>query len=171
MRNFDIPVLAHLLLTLLLLLQELAFARDVAAILAVTSFLKALTVSRAMTRPPMAAWIAILKSWRADLSLRNGPSESPSVRMPVISESGGCNKRVVAEPRVFYEVSPLYDLNYTSELAAQILDPATSVQCCAPTICMYFKLTDDVGHYIAVKNTIIRDSNSRISKIFYLTLL
>jgi len=58
LRDLHPPELAHLLLAFLLLLQQLPFARRVAAVaFGVTSFLNALTVSRAMILPPIAAWI------------------------------------------------------------------------------------------------------------------
>ncbi|HUL06703.1 MAG TPA: hypothetical protein VLV76_10245, partial [Candidatus Acidoferrum sp.] len=44
---------------------------------AVTSLRRAETVSRAITRPPMAAWMAILKSWRGMRSLSRAQSWRP----------------------------------------------------------------------------------------------
>ena len=58
LRNVDLAELPHLFLAFLLLVQQLAFARGVAAVaLGGDVLAEARTVSRAMILPPMAAWI------------------------------------------------------------------------------------------------------------------
>ena len=60
----------HLLLAFLLLLEQLALAGDVAAVaLGSTSLRLAFTVSRAMTLPPIAAWIGTSNICRGISSL------------------------------------------------------------------------------------------------------
>src|ERR1700730_12014790 len=61
--NIHLAVLPHALLAFLLLVQELALARHVAAIALGGHVLAegARTVSRAMILPPIAAWIGIWK--------------------------------------------------------------------------------------------------------------
>jgi hypothetical protein len=60
LRDLDLAELPHLLLAFLLLVQQLALARDVAAVaLGGHVLAQARMVSRAMTLPPIAAWIGI----------------------------------------------------------------------------------------------------------------
>jgi hypothetical protein len=65
LRDLDLAELAHPLLALFLLVEQLALAADVAAVAFGGHVLaQRAMVSRAITLPPMAAWIGILNIWR-----------------------------------------------------------------------------------------------------------
>lgn len=65
LRDLDLAELAHALLALLLLVEELALAGDVAAVALGGDILRqGRMVSRAMILPPIAAWTGIWNRWR-----------------------------------------------------------------------------------------------------------
>ena len=70
LRDLDRADLLHALLAFLLLLEQLALARDVAAVALGDDVLaQRLDVSRAMILAPIAAWIATSNIWRGISSL------------------------------------------------------------------------------------------------------
>ena len=76
------------------------------------------------------------------------------------------NERVVPRPCIFDQIFPFDDLYGASEFPAQF-DPAPSaIRGRAPCACVDIKISNNAGNYIAIKNTVARDSNSIVVKFF-----
>ena len=60
------------------------------------------TVSRAMTRPPIAAWIAILKSWRGISSFSRSQSAAAALGLAAVDDHGQRVDRLVVDQDIHH---------------------------------------------------------------------